>query len=527
MSRLRPTSAGPSDPRAERHSPPRPTGSADPSGRRRVAVIGAGIAGLAAATALAERGIDVELFEKEQYLGGRVGAWPHQLSDGTSVTMSRGFHAFFRQYYNLRGLLTRTDPELQRLTPVEDYPLIDHTGRTDTFRGLPRRPPWNALAFALRSPTFTTSDLLRLNAKAALPLATVRVPDVYHRLDHVAADELLAAINFPVAARHLAFEVFSRSFFAEPGDLSAAELAVMFHLYFLGSSEGLLFDVPTGSFSSALWDPLGDHLRGLGVSVRTATPVRGVESGGDRRFRVHLNDGSTDVDAVVLATDIAGLQSLLRSSPDLGTETWRDQVAGLRTAPPFLVRRLWLDKPVAAERPAFIGTGGWDPLDNISVLERYEDEARDWAHRHGGSVVELHAYSAAELGVSAADSASAVPTVAANVDKMLHTIYPETADAAVLDSVDLWRDDCPLFAPGSFAVRPTVQTPDDRIVLAGDGIRIDLPVALMERAATTGMQAANLLLGSFGLRGHDLWTVPNRGRIRGLDRLSTSRWEAR
>ena len=51
-----------------------------------------------------------------------------------------------------------------------------------------------------------------------------------------------------------------------------------------------------------------------------------------------------------------------------------------------------------------------------------------------------------------------------------------------------------------------------RSVLAGDGIRIDLPVALMERAATTGFSAANHLLKSWRLAGHELCTVPTRGR---------------
>ncbi|MTD56186.1 FAD-dependent oxidoreductase, partial [Amycolatopsis pithecellobii] len=38
-------------------------------GRKRVAVVGGGIAGLTAATALAERGVEVELFEREPYWG--------------------------------------------------------------------------------------------------------------------------------------------------------------------------------------------------------------------------------------------------------------------------------------------------------------------------------------------------------------------------------------------------------------------------------------------------------------------------
>ena len=50
------------------------------------------------------------------------------------------------------------------------------------------------------------------------------------------------------------------------------------------------------------------------------------------------------------------------------------------------------------------------------------------------------------------------------------------------------------------------------LVLAGDGIRCDYPVALMERAATTGFLAANALLHGWGVAGHDLWTVPMSGR---------------
>ena len=61
--------------------------------------------------------------------------------------------------------------------------------------------------------------------------------------------------------------------------------------------------------------------------------------------------------------------------------------------------------------------------------------------------------------------------------------------------------------------RPQVRTDDPRLVLAGDGVRCDLPVALMERAATTGWQAANSLLAGWGVRGHDLWSVPLSSRV--------------
>jgi isorenieratene synthase len=501
-----------SDPRRVRHPAAPGLQSADALATRpRVAVIGGGIAGLAAATALIERGVSVDVFERERYLGGRVGGWTETVADGTTVAMNRGFHAFFRQYYNLRNLLRRIDPSLSMLTPLGDYPLIDAQGRRDTFRGLPRTPPLNALAFALRSPTFRLRDLVRLNARAAAPLAAVSVPETYARLDDLDAERFLRDINFPDAAQHLAFEVFARSFFTRPSNLSAAELATMFHIYFLGSSEGLVFDVATSDFDVALWGPLAQHLDERGVRLHTATSVERVTPTGAGGFAIETGTGeSVAADGVVIAADVSGLQSVVAKSPDLGDDGWRSRVSRMRGAAPFVVRRLWLDRPVHAKRPAFLGTGGLPPLDNISVLERYEAEAAAYAERTGGSVVELHAYS------TTADEAD----VCRDLDARLHELYPETASAGVTHAITLCRSDCPLFAPGDFADRPTVATPLPGLVLAGDGIRIDLPVALMERAATTGVTAANALLAQFGVRGHDLYTVPVRGRTPILRQLA-------
>ena len=503
--------SGPRDRRRVTH--PGTAGANTLAASRHAVVVGAGIAGLAAATGLAERGVSVEVLEREPYLGGRVGGWADQLADGTPVAMNRGFHAFFRQYYNLRNLLRRSNPDLCQLTQVDDYPLIDGQDRQDTFQGLPLTPPWNALAFALRSPTFRMRDLVRINARAAAPLATVSVPDIYHRLDHLDAAKFLQDINFPEAAQHLAFEVFSRSFFAEPSDLSAAELAAMFHIYFLGSSEGLLFDVASGNFGDALWEPLREYLVGRGVVFRTGRTVSRIDAGDSNAFRVHDDSGSaSNAAAVVLATDVAGLRDIVAASPAVGDAAWRDEVAALRSAPPFIVLRLWLDRPVRADRPAFLGTGGRKPLDNISVLERYERQAADWARAHHGSVVELHAYAVPESTTS--------DEVRGALLARLHELYPETADASIVGERILRRADCPQFAPGDHARRPEVITPQDGLVLAGDGIRIDLPVALMERAATTGFTAANHLLARWGLRGHDLQTVPVQGRSAVLRRLA-------
>ncbi len=235
--------------------------------------------------------------------------------------------------------------------PLDDYPLVDADGRRDTFRGLPRTPPFNAMAFALRSPTFRLRDLMRLDAKAAAPLAAVSVPQTYWQLDDIDAESFLRDINFPEAARHLAFEVFSRSFFTRPEALSAAELATMFHIYFLGSSEGLVFDVAAENFDVRAVAAVGAVPAPVSMCRSGAAPrSAAVTVTGDGSFAVTDASGATLVaDGVVLATEVpAPCSASSPDSPGLGDSDWRGQIGDLGSAAPFVVRRLWLDR--AGER---------------------------------------------------------------------------------------------------------------------------------------------------------------------------------
>ena len=497
--------------RLAEHQAPAPAGLADDGGRHRVVVVGGGIAGLAAATALAERGVRVELLEATDRLGGRVASWPVEV-DGATVAMSRGFHAFFRQYYNLRSLLRRTDPDLSRLRAVEDYPLLAASGVRDSFSRIPRTPPWSVLQFVLRSPSFTARELARVDVTEALGLLDVSFPATYSELDGRSAAEVLDRLRFPEQARHLALEVFARSFFADPRDFSGGELVAMFHTYFMGSAEGLLFDVAADDFDTALWSPLAAHLEASGATIRCGSAARGLAERSDGGVLVLTDDGAIDADAVVLATDRRPLQGLIAGAPWVGDPTWRARLAGLRTAPAFAVHRLWLDR--RPHRPApFLGTSGFGPLDNVSFIEDLEDGARAWVRRTGGSVVELHAYALPpEL---AADESCLRETLW----RELLRIHPELSGARVLGDQLLVREDCPLAGTDPWATRPGVVTPDPRVVLAGDGIRCELPVALMERAATTGFLAADALLAGWDVAGHGTWSVPLRGRVPGAGRV--------
>lgn len=507
MSRRRSASWRPGlDPRAAWH-PPVAGGRESDEGRHRVVVVGGGIAGLAAALALSERGVRVTLVEREPHLGGRVASWPVEIGpDGLPETMSRGFHAFFRQYYNLRSMLRRVDPGLASLRPVDDYPLTLKGGPTDSFTGIPRTPPLNLATFVARSPSFRLRDLAGVDVVAALGLLDVDFPRTFTDLDGTSAAQVLDDLRFPHDARHLALEVFARSFFADPREFSGGELVAMFHAYFVGSAEGLLFDVPVADYDTTLWAPLAAHLREQGVDVLTGRRVEALDEGDDGVLLVDTSAGLLEADAVVIATDRAPLQSLVGAAAWLGDETWRAAVAGQTQAPEFAVWRLWLDRPVRAGSPPFLGTSGFGPLDNVSIVEQLEPGAAAWVRQHGGSVVELHAY-AVPPGTDQDDLRTALRAE-------LHGLHPELAGASTVDEQWLVRRDCPMVGTDPWALRPGVATPDPRVVLAGDGVRCELPVALMERAATTGFQAADRLLGGWDVTGHGVWSVPTTGRHR-------------
>ena len=170
--------------------------------------------------------------------------------------MSRGFHAFFRQYYNLRGLLRRVDPALEGLTAVDDYPLVLAGGHRDSFANVPKTPPLNMAAFVAQSPSFRPPTWRTSTRRPSGSCSTSTSPPPSPPMTARAPPSSSTGSASPTAARHLALEVFARSFFASPDEFSAGELVGMFHSYFLGSSEGLLFDVPVDDYDTVFWAPL-------------------------------------------------------------------------------------------------------------------------------------------------------------------------------------------------------------------------------------------------------------------------------
>jgi isorenieratene synthase len=482
---------------------PNPTGQRMVPRPTRAVVVGGGIAGIAAATVLAERGVRVVLLEREATLGGRAGSFEETLATGEHVQMERGFHAFFRQYYTLRGLLRRVDPQLSMLHELSDYPVLGPQGMVQSFRDLPKRTPLNVIALTRRSPYLRAADLLKVNGRAALELLAYDGERTYERFDHLSAEQFLSSLRLPQRARQMLFDVFAHSFFNPEAGMSAAELLMMFHSYFLANREGLIFDVAREPLGVALWSPFGRWLESRGVELHTGTSAERVLREAPGRIAVEHSGGRAEGDLLVLALDPRALRELIARSPDL------DALAGASEAlvetRPFAVWRLWLDRPLNAERAIFAGTTGMGLLDNISLYHRFQGESAAWASKHGGAVVELHAY-AIPPGVDDV-------RVKAELLAGLHAFYPETRDARMLHDSYLLRSDCPAFAPGDHAQRPGVATALPDVAFAGDGIRVPVPCALMERAAVSGVLAANTLLAPLGVVSEPIESVPARGLL--------------
>ncbi|VEG52733.1 amine oxidase [Mycolicibacterium aurum] len=474
-------------------------------------VVGGGIAGISAAIVLAERGVRVTVLEANDYLGGRLGAWPEHLPDGSEQYVEHGFHAFFRHYYTWRSILRRADPDLSFLTPVDSYPVISATWPAEDLSGLPAAPPLNLLALALRSKSLSRRELTNADPDTGRALLAYDRATTVAELDNVDAATFLDGLGMTERTRSMLFEAFARSFFCNQGELSAAELVAMFHYYFLGNPEGIGFDVPNTDHATAIWHPLQRYLEQLGGSIHFGAAVSGIAPDG-QGWHVDAGDVALTTRHLVLALDPGALRALIARSPVTAASAplLAGQCESLRVAPPFAVSRIWLDRDVAPERAAFSAVSGQPNLDSVAVYSRLEEPSIQWARATGGSVIELHSYSC-----RLADADDAAQTMR----RELAALWPETADAVVLHTHDRLEATAPAFPPGSSGTRPGVRTDARGLRLAGDYVELPYLAGLMERSAMSGVLAANDVLAELGAAAEPIMGVPQRGLLAGVPQI--------
>src|SRR5467141_4839721 len=123
-----------------------------------VAVAGGGLAGLAAACALAEAGLRVTLFERRPYLGGRASSYEHP---GTGEVVDNCQHVLFRVCTNLVEFYRRIGVE-DKIRWYDEMTFIEPGGRTSVMLASPLPAPLHTAPSFLRFPFLDTTDKLAI-----------------------------------------------------------------------------------------------------------------------------------------------------------------------------------------------------------------------------------------------------------------------------------------------------------------------------------------------------------------------------
>jgi carotenoid phi-ring synthase / carotenoid chi-ring synthase len=208
-------------------------------------------------------------------------------------------------------------------------------------------------------------------------------------------------------------------------------------------------------------------------------------------------------DHVVLASDAAASRKIVLAS-DV-PQTFRKEAESLDVADPYLIVRVWLDRRANRDRAGFYTTTGYDLLDSIAVYENLQPLYQTYSQRSGNAVFELHAY---------AMEPRLLGSVEQNVAKLMEEFFealPELRGARVLHQEVQQQQNFSGFGLASHARRPRTETALQNVFCAGDWVRTDLPVALMEAAVTTGRLAANAICAREDVAGAEVETVAMHG----------------
>lgn len=468
------------------------------SSSKKVAVVGAGLAGIGAASLLAERGFEVVLFDKNSYLGGKVGSWDVSFRDGYGTKVDHGFHAFFRHYYNLRSFMEKIGAT-ERFKTIDDYLVLAADGKQYSFKNVETTPGLNILSLG-KNRFFKFRDIL-FNPPSWRMGEFMEYDETktFAKYDDMSFAEFADEARLPSPLR-LTFNTFARAFFAPAHRLSAAELMKSFHFFYLSHDHGLLYDYFDTDYQEALLQPIRRHLARHRVSIRLSHPVNETRRENDR-FIV----GSESFDYLVLASDVIGTANICRNSPWIKavSEKTDMQLSSLQASTGYAVFRIWLDKRTGDNFPVFIITEKREVLDSVTFYHQFDSAAVEWAHRSGGGVYELHCYALPE-GITDTEVRGAFIAE-------LQSYFPELRSAKVVQDHLQIKRDFTAFYTNLSKERPGYRTEVANLYLAGDWVKTGTPAMLMEGAYTAGTLCANGILSDNGLQEEAVLSVPPRG----------------
>ena len=248
-------------------------------------MVGAGLSGLVAARHLADAGVDVEVVERRDEVGGRVRT---RRRDG--FVMDRGFQVLFTAYPAAKRELDYDDLDLRYYTPGACIAREgDRSILSDPLRDR------SALFESALNPEVTLGDKLR----------TLRLR---RDLTSRSATSIFSGSDRPIR-EYLDDRGFSRKFvenFAAPFyggitlDRSLSSSRKVFEYTFKMLSEGRIA-VPAAGMQ-AIPEQLADGARAAGATITTGERVEAVDAADDEAT-VSLGGETLTADAVVVATD--------------------------------------------------------------------------------------------------------------------------------------------------------------------------------------------------------------------------------
>jgi squalene-associated FAD-dependent desaturase len=441
---------------------------------QKVAVVGGGLAGLAAAQRLAMRGAQVTLFEAKRELGGRAGSFRDELV-GDVVDhcqhVAMGCCRDYLQFCETAGCSQMFDRH-------DVIPFIGPAGRQYDLKA----------AAWLPSPLHLAPSLLRLGylsmweriqvARAMLKLARTGLAD-----EGASIGQWLAGQGQSTNAIKRFWSIVLVSALGESLDrASVAAAKKVFVDGFMNTRDGYNLLIPTKPLK-AIYDQIEHHLGRHGVMIRKSTPISRItiteRSGEMRATSVELSDGcSVPVDTVVVAVDWRSLERLFERppSPLLETVRWTQTLE----AAPITSVHLWFDQAIFKHISHAV------LIDRLSQWVFRRERTRQDRER-GQHYYQVVISASRNLDERCRDD------VVEEVRSELASVWPLAKTANLIRSRMLTQKNAVFsYRPGLDRSRPAQSTAIGNLVLAGDWTATSWP-ATMEGAVRSGFMAAELL----------------------------------
>jgi len=448
-----------------------------------VVIIGGGLAGLAAASALAERGIRATLLESRPRLGGRASSFVDRETDAlidNCQHVSMGCCTNFRHFCQSVGID-------QCFREQRELFFIGHDGHVNTLSES-RLPAPLHLWPALRRLSYLSAANIRSLRTGLTALVRATAP---YANDQSFADWLHTHGQTPEAIERF-WNVVLVSALSESLDrIDVAHARKVFVDAFFANRRGWRVNIPTIPLDELYGEPLIGWLTSRGIGVWLQSGVSRILSEGDRVQGVELRGGERlEADHFILAVPHHLVLSLLPEA--IKNENNLAGIGRLTSAPISSVH-LWFDRSISdLPHAVLIGRlSQW--MFNRTLLQTGSRRADG----PSSPVSDGYCY---QVVISASRQLQNRPSedVVAEVVAELNELWPAARQAQLLHS-RLVTEHKAVFSvtPGCDDIRPVQQTPIDNLQLAGDWTRTGWP-ATMEGAVRSGYLACENILARVG-----------------------------